>query len=129
MKRIAVIIILMVVAIACKKQGLSPEGPSDIRIINLTDSDFTELFVDTGDGEHTYGSLASHDTTEYVRFTKAFPNAEISCKINGVTYTSGVPDNTYAAYVGQGKFAYKVWSPSVGVLDMDIIPEAPLDDK
>ncbi|HUS86259.1 MAG TPA: hypothetical protein VMW76_03380 [Bacteroidales bacterium] len=129
MKRTAILLIFLTALVSCKKQGLSPEGPSDIRVINLTDSDFTELYVNTGDGEHTYGNLAAYDTTEYIRFNKAFPEAEISCKVNGVSYTSGVPDNTYAAYVGQGKFSYKVWSPSRGVLDMDIVAEAPLDDK
>ena len=128
MNKSLLIILCLAVLLACKKQGLSPQGPSDIRIINLTDSDFTELYVNTGEGEHTYGNLASKDTTEYIRFEKAFPDAEVTCKINGVTYTSGVPDNTYAAYLGQGKFSYKVWSPSPGVLDMDVVAEAPLDD-
>ena len=132
MKKLILFSIALSLIVGCKKQEPSPEGPSDIRIRNITDSDFTEVFVDIGDGENEgefmYGGVAQHSETAYHRFEKGYPDALITLKIGGVTYSTPIPDHTYAVPLGQGKFTYEVWVSSGTTLDMDVIPDAPLDD-
>lgn len=132
MKRIILVSMILSVILACTKQNPTPDGPSDIRIRNITDSDFTEVYVDIGEeeneGEHNYGSLAKHSETEYHRFEIAYPDATITLKIGGETFTTGVPDNTYAVPIQQGKFTYEVWVATNNTLAMRVIADAPLDD-
>ena len=130
MKNLAITVIFLLAITACTKLSPTPDGPTDIRIRNITDSDFLNINVDVGEETHNFGDLASGLETDYFRFEKAYPNAEITLSIGDVSYTTGVPDNTYAVYLQQGKFTYEVWI-AVGeqtLLDTKVIADAPLDD-
>ena len=130
MKRIVILILLLAVTIGSCKKGLSPEGPSDIRIKNLTDLTFEEITVDTSGGVHVFDIVASREYSDYKRFDKAYPIAEITVVIGGETYSTGPQNYNYWTVLGQGKFTYEVFIESQALKKLKIqrvIPEAPLD--
>jgi len=56
MKKSLLIFISLVMVMACSKENITPEGPTDVRIKNVTgDVAFTNVIVDTGRGEFNYG--------------------------------------------------------------------------
>lgn len=130
MKKFLHILIVIAVSLSsCSKKNQTPDGPTDIRIRNTTSSDFVNVVVKTEDESHNYGDVNSYSESEYIRFEKAYPDSEITLSIGGIEYTTGVPDNTYAVLLGQGKFTYDVWVAieAQRKLDSDVIPDAPLD--
>lgn len=128
MKKLLFISLLLIVVFACKKTKFSPEGPTDIRVRNLSDLTFNEVIVNTSGGIDTLGTINGKSASKYFRFKKAFPKAEISAKINGITYTTGTVNYTYMTCLGQGKFTYEVFIPSANKLEIgSVIPDAPLD--
>jgi hypothetical protein len=130
MKRISIFLLLFAVTLGSCKKGLSPEGPSDIRIKNLTDQTFEEISVDTSGGTNEYDAVAPGQYSDYKRFDKAYPIAEVTIIINGETYSTGPQNYNYWTVLGQGKFAYEVYieNPTLKKLKIQrVIPEAPLD--
>ena len=106
---------LLLSVLACKKKGFSPEGPTDVRIRNISDLLFQEVIVSTSEkpGDiDTLGNVANGSTSDYFRFTKAYPKAEISAKINIggtlVKFSTGTVSYTYMQYIGQDKITYEV---------------------
>lgn len=115
MKKLFVIPFLLIALLSCKKKHFSPEGPTDVRIRNLSDLPFQEVIVGTSENSedlYTVGDISSGAVSEYVRYTKAYPKAEISAKINIggtlVTFSTGSVDYTYMNYIGQDRITYEV---------------------
>lgn len=140
MKKIIFISFILFSVFACsKKQHFSPEGPTDVRIRNLSDLAFTEVIVSTSENTGdtiSVGNITSGSTSEYFRFKKAYPKAEISTKINiGGTLTkfsTGPVDYTYMQYIGQDKITYEVYisNPTNHLLTIsNVILEEPLTLK
>jgi hypothetical protein len=130
MKRIAVPLILLAVTLGSCNKGFSPEGPSDIRIRNLTDQTFDTITVDTSGGSNGYSAVSPGEYSDYKRFDKAYPIAEVSVVIGGETYSTGPQNYNYWTVLGQGKFTYEVFieNPTLKKLKIQrVIPEAPLD--
>jgi len=127
---VALLSIILLVA-SCTKPNHTPEGPTDVRIRNITDQDFNNVIVDTGGGNHNYGDIPSGTVTDYHRFEKAYPDAEITVMIGGEEYSTGKQDYTYATYIGPDKITYEVYisNPELRKLEVDVIIEAPIDDK
>ncbi len=124
-------IIVSLLVLSCTKPNHTPEGPTDVRIRNNTDLDFSNVLVDTGGGSYNYGDIAARTETTYHRFEKAYPDAEITLFINGEEYTTGEQDYTYATYIGPDKITYLVYiaQPELKKLGVDVILEGPIDDK
>jgi hypothetical protein len=139
MKKIILISIILLAVIACKKTHISPEGPTDVRIRNLSDLTFTEMIISTSENAGdtiNIGNITSGSVSEYFRFTKAYPKAEISAKINIggslVTFSTGPVDYTYMQYMGQDRITYEVYisNPSNHVLTINnVIMDEPLTLK
>ena len=116
MKKIILITVSVLFLISCKKTEFSPEGPTDVRIRNLTpDQIFYQVSVKTSDNEGDTGVLGDvgpGKESEYSRFTKAFIDIEVSAKINIKgsleTFSTGPVDFTYLQYVGKDKITYEV---------------------
>jgi len=115
MKKIIIITLFLITALACKKKEFSPEGPTDVRIRNLSDQIFNQVIVSTSDKPEdidTVGNIASGSVSDYFRFLKAYPKAQISAKINIggslVTFSTGPVDYTYMNYIGQDRITYEV---------------------
>jgi len=110
MKKLIVITLLLHVfcCFSCKKTPFSPEGPTDVRIRNLTGSALMETVLRIKDEEITFGTIDLNNTSDYYRFKTAFPKAYISARINRDTISTGPVDFTYMNYFGQVKMTYDV---------------------
>ena len=131
MKSIVALLSIALLVASCTKPNHTPEGPTDVRIRNITDQDFNNVLVDTGGGNHNYGDIPAGTETDYHRFEKAYPDAEITVMIGGEEYSTGEQDYTYATYIGPDKITYVVYisNPDLRKLEVDVIIEAPIDDK
>ena len=126
MKKSFVIFLILITVLACKKLKFAPEGPTDVRVKNVSTLQFNELTVNTSGGVHNMGTIIPGDTSEYFRFEIAYSKAEISAMINGIFYTTGSVNVTYMNYIGQMKITYLV-DVSGNMLEIkDLIPEEPL---
>jgi hypothetical protein len=120
MKKLVLLISALIIITACKKLDKEPIGPTDIRVKNLSDVQMTELTVNTSGGEFNFGTLSSGDTTEYHRFDKAYPKANISAVINGQVYKTDTAIYTWMQYLGQVKATYEIYIKSVANKQLEI---------
>jgi len=116
MKKLLIIPILLLALLACKKTKFSPEGPTDVRIRNLSDFPFEQVSAETSENEEdvfVFGSIAGGSVSEYHRYTKAYPKAEITAKINIsgslIEFTTDTVDYTYLNYIGQDRMTFEVF--------------------
>jgi hypothetical protein len=68
MKRYFVIALILLSVLGCKKTKFSPEGPTDVRVHNLSDMSFTDVKVNTDGTALPVGDIAAGESSEYVRF-------------------------------------------------------------
>jgi hypothetical protein len=139
MKKYAILVLAVVSLLACKKQHISPEGPTDVRIRNLSSQVFQDVIVITSEktGDTlSFGTISNSMVTEYSRFSKAYPKAEITANINLggslVKFTTGPVDYTYMQYIGRDRITYEVNIADMGTHSLvisNVIEEAPLSDK
>ena len=108
MKKVIYITVLAILLFACKKLEYSPEGPTDVRVENLSVQTWSEVIVNTSGGIDTFDIISPGDTSGYLRFDKAFPKADISAMINGEKYATDSVDYTGMTYIGQAKITYQV---------------------
>ena len=115
MKKLIIISLVLLSIVACKKVKFSPEGPTDVRVRNQSDLIFEEVIVSTSEKTEdvdTLGTITNASVSDYFRFTKAYPQAEISAKINIdgslVKFSTGQVDYTYMQYIGRDRITYEV---------------------
>ena len=112
MKKIILYFLLITMAVSCKKAERTPEGPTDIRIRNLSDLEMVDLTVNTSGGENNFGTIAPGATTEYFRFDKAYSKANIRAIISGQVFRTDTvkeSDYLYYNYIGPNKATYEVY--------------------
>ena len=127
MKKLIVVSFILLAALACKKKEFAPEGPTDVRIRNLSDQTFQEVIVGTSEKPEDIDTLGTVDrgaVTDYFRYTKAYPKAEIKVKINVggslVTFTTGPVDYTYLTYIGRDRITFEVYISSMNNRELTI---------
>jgi hypothetical protein len=108
MKKLLIISLFLPILLSCKKPAISPEGPTDVRIRNLSESAYTEVVIRIKDEEIGFGTIDKNSVSEYRRFKTAFPKAYISARINRDTISTGPVDFTYMNYFGQVRMTYDV---------------------
>jgi len=115
MKKIIIITLFLLTALACKKKEFSPEGPTDVRIRNISDQIFNQVIVGTSEKPEdidTLGNISSGSVSDYSRFSKAYPKAQVSAKINIggtlITFSTDPVDYTYMNYIGQDRITFEV---------------------
>ena len=129
MKKLILITLVLLVAFSCKKITKEPEGPTDVRIKNLTTVNMTELTISTGGGEYNFGLLKADSLSVYHRFIKAYPKANITAIINGQKYKTDTVTYGWMQYMGQMKITYKIYILSDAQKKLaisDVVPEGPL---
>lgn len=136
MKNLLLISILILSLLACKKTKFSPEGPTDVRVRNLSDVSFNEVIVRTSDNildVDTIGNIGQGAVSEYSRFTKAHPKAEISARINVdgtmVKFSTGPVNYTYMHYIGLARITFEIYISNMNTRELtvsNLIPEEPL---
>jgi hypothetical protein len=113
MKKLILFTFILLVAVSCKKTSKEPFGPTDIRIRNITTINMTNVTVNTYDSTFNYGTINANSVSEYHRFDRAYPLANISAIINGVKYkTDTVRNYAYLQYLGLMKATYEIWKES-----------------
>lgn len=131
MKKLIFISLIVLSVFACKKTEYSPEGPTDVRIRNLSDQSFTEVIVRTSEYTEDIDTVATIDkyaTSAYLRFKKAYPKSEITATINGQVYTTGTVNfNSGVTYIGQAKITYEVWISDYNKRKLELKVFYPLD--
>lgn len=130
MKKTILISIIILSVLACKKTKFSPEGPTDVRVKNISDLPFMEVIVNTSGGIDTLGDISAGGLSEYFRFNKAFPKAEITAKIIGQIFTTGPVNYNARTYIGQAKITYTVFIKSLTNKTLEVSGvtlDAPLD--
>lgn len=130
MKKLIIILVVAISFAACKKTKFDPEGPTDVRVKNISDLPFSMVIVNTSGGIDTLGNIPAGGTSEYFRFEKAFPKAEIKATVNGLLFTTGPVDYFALTYIGQAKITYTVFIKSLPnkTLEIsDVSLDAPLD--
>jgi hypothetical protein len=131
MKKLILVSIIILSVIACKKTKFSPEGPTDVRIRNLSDQIFSEVIVCTSEYPEdidTLGTIDKYATSDYLRFRKAYPMAEISATINGQVYSTGTVNyNSGITFIGQAKITYEVWISDYNKKKLELKVLYPLD--
>jgi hypothetical protein len=130
MKKLILVSFIILSVLACKKTKFSPEGPTDVRVSNISDVTFTDVIVNTSGGIDTLGTVNPGGLSEYFRFDKAFPKAEIKAKVNDVVFTTGPVDYNAMTYIGQAKITYTVFIKSIANKTLEISEvtlDAPLE--
>jgi len=130
MKKYFVILVILLTVLACKKVKFSPEGPTDVRVRNLSDLTFYAVIVNTSGGIDTLGDIGPGNESDYYRFEKAFPKAEITATINSEKFYTGPVNYTYMQYLGQDKITYEVYISSMAnktLTIFNVIPEGPIN--
>ena len=136
MKRLILISLLLLSVLSCRKKEFSPEGPTDVRIRNISDIPFQEVILGTSEKPEdidTIGDISSGSVSDYYRFTKAYPKAEISAKINVdgslLTFSTGKVNYTYLTYIGRDKITFEVYISDMTKKELtisNVILEEPL---
>jgi hypothetical protein len=108
MKKLFIIALLIPLLISCRKTVISPEGPTDVRIRNLSGSVLNDIVVKIEEEEIEFGTLEVNGISNYHRFKTAFPKAFISAKVNGDSISTGAVDYTYMNYFGRVKMTYDI---------------------
>jgi hypothetical protein len=135
MKKILLFSLSLLLLAACKKTEFAPEGPTDIRIRNISDMNFTEIVIKTSEYDEDVATIASVNagaTSDYVRFKKAYPKAEITAKVNingtPVTFSTGEIDYTYMNYLSTMRVTFKVYISNLSThkLETEMVPEEEL---
>jgi len=139
MKKYLSILMILVAVTACKKTKFEPEGPTDVRVRNLQNVEiFSDVVINTAGIRDTTGNVKKLGTINpgevsgYQRVKFAYSKAEITAKINGVTFSTGPVNSTYMDYKGQMRITYEVYISNMTnkVLTINnVIPEEPLPPK
>lgn len=127
MKKLILVLVIAISIAACKKTKFDPEGPTDVRVKNISDLPFSMVIVNTSGGIDTLGNVLPGAFSDYARFDKAFIKAEISAKINGQVYSTGGVDYRGLTYLGQVKMTYEVWISDFNNKKLDLKVVYPLD--
>jgi hypothetical protein len=139
MKKYLSILMILVAVTACKKTKFEPEGPTDVRVRNLQNVEiFSDVVINTAGIRDTtgnvkkLGTIGPGEVSGYQRVKFAYSKAEITAKINGVTFSTGPVNSTYMDYKGQMRITYEVYISNLTnkVLTIsNVIPEEPLPPK
>ncbi len=116
MKKLIILSVILLTIIGCKKKEYSPEGPTDVRIRNISDMTFGDVVVSTSEKSGDtigFGVISKGTVSDYFRFQKAYPKAEISASIelNGspVKFTTGTVNYAFMQYIGQDRITFEVY--------------------
>lgn len=130
MKKVVFLLMILVSLTACKKTKFEPEGPTDVRIKNLSDQNFTDVNVKIKDESIAFGDIAkTGGLSLYYRFQKAYVLADITAKVNGVVFSTDPVNYTYLTYQGQMKITYEVYISDFTnkkIKINNVIPDEPL---
>ena len=126
MKKSLLIALAVLLVISCKKTKFDPEGPTDVRIRNLTTFTLQDVTVDI-DTIVNFGTIDKQSTSKYIRFPKAYSKVKLTAKADkgdGSLLTFKTEDNeyTYMDYKGRVKMTYNISIPNIeaGIIEVKV---------
>jgi hypothetical protein len=122
MKKLFPVMLILLALFGCKKTEFSPVGPTDVQIRNLSDQTLNDLTVKIKSQSHNYGNIGPSQLSEYFRFDTAFVKAEITAKVNGVSFSTATFSYMGLIHIGRERIIYNVWLPyglSQPVIEID----------
>ena len=88
-----------------------PANPNDdlsIQVHNISDFDFKDLKINTGGGEHTYGSVASTQISDPALFQSAYRYCYVELKIDEDLFVLQPIDYVGETKIEDGEIIYEV---------------------
>lgn len=127
MKRVLLLAVCVLLLASCKKTEFAPEGPTDVRIRNLSDQVFTNVIISTSEYEEDVATIASipkGGTSEYQRFKKAYPKCKITATINvdgsSLVFSTGDVSYTFMQYLSTQRVTFEVFIPEMSARKLEI---------
>lgn len=109
MKKLAYILTFMLFCVvSCTNSDDNPEGDILLRIKNTSNFTYNNIVVNTGGGEHTYGTLQPGETSSYKPYMHAYSYAFVELEIDGQTYTIQPIDYVGESQLPNGKYTYEI---------------------
>jgi len=123
------IVLTAILLTSCKKTEYTPDGPTDIRIHNVSLLTYDSVVVvNTALETNEYGTVEPGEQTVYKRFEKAYPREHVNMLIDSVSYEFP-PDDSVRVLLQQGKFTFQLDVDTVAKsISIHVIADAPLDD-
>ena len=120
MKKILILIFAICLCSNCSKDNSNNDV--NIRLSNVSDSDFGNIIVNTTTGDTNYGNLKSNQVSEYKNFNKAYRYAYVELNIGEETYTIQPIDYVGETPLTNGNYTYQLdlVSYEEGFLDLTI---------
>ena len=131
MKKSLLIALAILLVFSCKKQKLDPEGPTDVRIKNLTTFTLKDVTINLDDEVVNFGEIGKQDTSKYHRFKKTHPLIKVSATVETadgkkIYKTEDNIDYTYQQYMGQMRVTYEIYVKSGTAIETKVITDEPL---
>jgi hypothetical protein len=104
MKKCLLFFVAFALLNACSEK--SGTGKVNIRLSNVSDSDFKDIVVNTSTGDVSYGSLASQEVSDYKPFELAYRYAFIELTANDTIYTLQPIDYVGETPLENGHYTY-----------------------
>ncbi|WP_424000760.1 hypothetical protein [Maribacter sp. IgM3_T14_3] len=120
MKKILILIFAICLFLNCSKDDSNNDV--NIRLSNVSDSDFENIIVNTTTGDTNYGDIKSNQVSEYKNFNKAYRYAYVELNIGEETYTIQPIDYVGETPLTNGNYTYQLdlVSYEEGFLDLTI---------
>ena len=125
-KSLLIILAALLVVVSCKKAKNLPEGPTDVRIKNLTTFTLQNVTVDI-DSIVNFGTIDKQSTSKYIRFPKAYPKVKLTATVeksdgSQVTYKTADEEYTYYQHMGRMKITYHLTIPNIesGIIEVTV---------
>jgi hypothetical protein len=106
MKNLLLCLCLLLGCAACQKDGDATPGGVAIRVRNASPYVFESVLVNTSGGEHTYGALATGQSTSYESFASAYRYAYVKVMIDGQQVVWQPIDYVGEKKLEEGKYTY-----------------------
>lgn len=128
MKYFGALFICLTLSSSCDKvETVSPIPDSyevEIRIENVSGSNFQSVYVNTSGGEQLYGNIDAGDTTPYFHYDFAYNYAYVQLTINNDTFAIQPIDYVGEQKLAEGHHTYKLNYDSTGLgLTMTVVKD------
>ena len=102
--RAIVSLLLLFTLLSCKKD----DAIFQLRVKNISEFDYTDLYIDTSGGENDYGTVEAGTYSEYRKFSFAYKYAHIRFYINDKKFEMIPNDYVGEQLFDRGDFTYVI---------------------
>lgn len=99
---------IIVFTMGCSNEPEETSNVVQIRVKNSSSFQYSDLVVNTGDGEHNYGDLDSNEVSTYASFNSAYSYAYVELKIEDRTFILQPIDYVGETLLASGDYTYDI---------------------